>query len=99
MNQGTEHSQEPLKLRADGIVWRQVGDELVLLELESGRYLSVNQTGATLWPLLLEGCPATRLVDELVQSYGIAPEQAREDADRFLASLRGMGMLEAVREH
>ena len=97
MSQGTERdgADEHLKLRADGVVWRQVGDELVLLDVESGRYLSVNQTGATLWPLLLEGCHAGRLVDELVARYGVPAAQAGEDTARFLASMRELGILEA----
>ncbi len=98
MGPGTDHGQadEHLKLRADGIVWRQVGDELVLLDVEGGRYLSVNQTGAILWPLLVEGCRAGRLVEQLMEHYGVPAEQASEDTSRFLASMRELGVLEAT---
>ena len=97
MGRGTDSGEagEQVKLRAEGVVWRQVGDEVVLLDVDSGRYLSVNRTGAILWPLLMSGCETTRLVDELVERYGVSEEQAKEDTGRFLASMREMGILDA----
>lgn len=83
------------KLR-DHLVWRQVGDEVMVLDIETSQYLSVNASGAVLWPLLTEGCRREDLERALVEHFGIDDETARGDTDRFLGSLDDMNAYEVV---
>jgi len=67
-----EHSNaHVVKLRTDELVWRQVGDEVLILDAASSQYLSVNETGSALWPLLLEGCQRADLAQSLVTRFGV----------------------------
>lgn len=81
------------RLKSDAVEWRLVEGEIVALDLRDSVYLAVNSTGATLWPLLVDGSPPERLVDSLVATYDISRAQAREDVSSFLAALRERDLL------
>jgi hypothetical protein len=75
------------------VEWRRVGDEIVVLDLLESRYLSVNHTGAVLWPMLGRGVTRAELVEALVEAYGDAAVTAGEDVDDFLADLERHGLV------
>lgn len=75
-----------LKLR-DHLVWRQVGDEVMVLDIDTSEYLSVNASGAVLWPLLTQGCRREDLERALVEHFAVDEATACADTERFLASL------------
>ncbi|MEA2901782.1 MAG: hypothetical protein QOH36_1669 [Actinomycetota bacterium] len=78
-----------------GIEWRNVSGEVVALDLESSAYLSVNDTGSVLWPLVVAGTTEERLVEEVVTRFGIGVEQARHDVAVFVEGLRSFSLVEA----
>jgi Coenzyme PQQ synthesis protein D (PqqD) len=85
-----------VKLRTDNVVWRQVGDEVMILDTESSEYLSVNESASLLWPLLLEGCARAVLGQTLVDRFGIDDATAATDVEELLAQLGELGLLEKV---
>ncbi len=87
-------SQDRLRLRSDQLEWREVEGEIVVLDLRTSRYLSLNETGGVLWSALLDGVTREDLVARLVDSYGIDEQTAGEDVDAFLASLSEQQLLE-----
>jgi len=90
-----EHSSAQLvKLRMDELTWRQVGGEVLILDAATSQYLSVNETGSTLWPLLVEGCRRADLAQALVTRFGVDEDRAAADAEMFLSSLRELGLLD-----
>ncbi|MGH9104679.1 MAG: PqqD family protein [Acidimicrobiales bacterium] len=91
MDQSTEGF---VKLRTDDVAWRQVGDEVMLLDTNTSQYLSVNRTGTALWPLLIDGCEASRLTQALVEEFEVDQARASADAEAFLSSLRELGLLQ-----
>ncbi len=78
-----------------GIEWQSVSGEVVALDLGSSAYLSVNDTGSVLWPLVVAGTTESRLVDEVVARFGIDVEQARRDVAAFVEGLRSFSLVEA----
>lgn len=85
---------ETLRLRP-GIEWRSVSGEVVALDLDSSAYLSVNDTGSVLWPLIVAGTTEARLVEEVVARFDIDVEQARHDVAVFVEGLRAFSLVEA----
>ncbi|MHB1777728.1 MAG: PqqD family protein [Acidimicrobiales bacterium] len=88
-----EAGNGPLRLRTDDLTWREVGDELVVLKLSTGTYLTLNTVGKELWLELDGGATAEQLVTGLVDRYGITGEQATEDVTAFVADLRSRELL------
>ena len=82
-----------LKIREDDLSWRQVGDEVIVLDLRSNAYLSINETGTALWEMLVEGSTAPTMASRLVADYGVEEGRARADIEEFLAMLARRGLL------
>lgn len=67
--------------------FRAVGDEGVLVQIESGRVLVVNAVGLYLLPLLKTPVPRKTLVSALVEEFEVSPGQAAMDLDAFIDQL------------
>jgi hypothetical protein len=80
-------NQSSLRLRVDDVAWRDVGDELIILELATSTYLTLNGSAKQLWLRLVPGASVEDLADMLVSTYGISFEQAESDTEAFLAAL------------
>ena len=89
-----QSDQVIVKLRADNLMWRQVGNELMVLDSSSSEYLAVNKTGVALWHLLLAGATRAVLAEALAENFHIDLATAATDAERFVSSLEDLGLLE-----
>ncbi len=85
-----------LRLRQQGLEWRQVDDEVVALDLDTARYLATNRTGALLWDQLAAGATREALVARLMESWDLDEARAAADVDAFLAMLSDRGLLESA---
>jgi hypothetical protein len=83
-----------VKLRQDGVHWREIDKEVVAVDVDSSTSLSTNGSGALLWLELAQGTTRDALIERLAQAYLIDSERAENDVDAFLADLRGQGLLE-----
>ena len=82
-----------LRLRESGLNWRQIDDEVVVLDSSQARYLAINGSGARLWPALVEGTTLKDLASVLVDAYAIEEQEATRDAELFVAALSEQGLL------
>ena len=83
-----------LKLREEGLTWREIDDEVVALDVETATYLSANASGRLLWRSLSEGATREELVSSLVEEFEIDADRAGADVDAFLGELSKRGLLE-----
>lgn len=86
-------SEEKLQLRVDDVVWRDVGDDLVVLELSTSTYLTLNGTARHIWESLAIGATIDVLIEMLVDRYQITEQRARTDAESFLSALSERDLL------
>ena len=56
-------------------------------------YVSINRTGAAIWPLLVEGATREELAEKLIAQFEIERAQAVADAEGFVAQLAERGLL------
>lgn len=82
-----------IRLRPD-VEWRDVDGEVVALDLATAAYLSVNDTGSLLWPLVARGATQVQLVTELVRHFALDSEQAGADVAAFVTQLRSLALVE-----
>ena len=83
-----------MRLRHDGLTWRELDGEAVILNLTTSTYLSTNGVGVFLLRLLQEDRSADALVAALLTEYEIDADTATRDAEAFVASLDAQGLLE-----
>lgn len=82
-----------MRLRTDGVTWRELDGETVILDLKSSKYLKTNATGTTLLKRLVEDCSREDLIVALADAHGIPREQAAADTDGFVEMLRERKLL------
>jgi hypothetical protein len=82
-----------LCLRNNDLDWREIDDEIVVLDTRDAVYLSVQGSGALAWRLLAKSTTKDSLIDALVEKYGIDSTRASTDVDAFLATLNDKGLL------
>lgn len=83
------------RLRASDLTWREVDQQVVVLDLRSSAFLELNRTGTVLWKALTEGSISDEeLAARLTSLYGIDDDRARRDVGAFIQSLEDMGLLD-----
>jgi Coenzyme PQQ synthesis protein D (PqqD) len=90
---------ERLSLDAERAVWREVGDEIVILDVPTATYLTLNSSAVTLWKRLEEGASPVELAAELVAIYEVSEDRAAADVQRFLGALQERSLILLPDEH
>jgi hypothetical protein len=83
-----------LRLREEGLKWREIDGEMVAVDVRTSTYLSANPSGMVLWEPLSAGTSREALVEALVEHFGIDRERAADDVDAFVGELRARDLLE-----
>jgi hypothetical protein len=83
-----------LRLRHEGVAWKDVDGEIVALDEQAAVYLAANPAGALLWRTLAGGSTREELVAELMNEYGIERDRAAADTEAFLRDLSERGLLD-----
>lgn len=85
---------EPIRRpRTEDLAWRDLGGELVVVDLRTSSYLTLNAAGTRLWLALVGGASRAELEDELRRSYGIDADRAASDVAAFLDDCDRLGLL------
>ncbi len=77
----------------DQVISKKLQSEEVLLELRSGTYYGLNDTGTYIFDQIKKGSSAATIANALVTEYEIEPEQAKRDVEAFLAELKSESLL------
>ena len=73
---------------------RKVGEESVLLDLKTERYLGLDDVSARLWDLLTSGGSIQSAYETLLNEFEVDPERLRNDLDDFVQELTELGLVE-----
>lgn len=82
-------------VRNDKILSAAVGDESVLMSLESGTYYALKATSLAIWEHLKEPVRVSDLCDLLADIYQAPLETVKTDTLEFLSLLETQKMIEA----
>jgi hypothetical protein len=78
------------------VMVRKVGEESVLLDLKTERYLGLDDVSARFWDLLTSGGSIQSAYDTLVEEFEVEPERLRNDLDDFIQELIQFGLVEQI---
>jgi hypothetical protein len=78
---------------AENVVFRTVGDELVLLDYERGQYYGLDPIGARVWELLASGASTDEVVNTLTAEYETTRDQLAADVARLVDELLASGLV------
>lgn len=75
------------------VVARRIGNETVLLDLESGTYFGLDPVGARIFELIGEGRSIAAIGRALLAEYEIGEDVLMMDVERLVAELRANGLV------
>jgi glycosyltransferase involved in cell wall biosynthesis len=84
--------------KAPGVKIRQVGDESVILDLKTERYLGLDDVATRMWDALLRTDSVEEAYQELTSTYRVDPAQLRQDLERLVGELVQQGILELQKD-
>ena len=76
------------------VMVRKVGEESVLLDLKTERYLGLDDVSARFWDLLTSGGSIQSAYETLLSEFEVDPDRLRNDLDDFVQELVQFGLVE-----
>ena len=80
--------------KAKKVPAKELEGEMVLLNLENGDYVALNDAGMEIWKLLEGKRSVEELAQDLKDAYSIPAATALKDTLAFLGSLQTKGFIE-----
>lgn len=79
--------------RGEKHVFNEVDGELVMMNIETGEYISMNSTGKAIWNLLENETSLENLLSSLEKDYDVDSEILSKDVLPFIEKLRKKDIL------
>jgi len=76
---------------------KEVGGELVLLDLEEGSFFVARGTGPRVWDLVEDGASIEEVIRAVAERYGKGEDEVRADVEAFVSDLVERGFLVEVK--
>lgn len=84
---------EPLTKDPTAFAETRIDDEIVVMNLSSGDFFSLQGTGAAIWDLIDGNRNRAAVLAALTRDYDPGDADLAGDLDAFIAELRGSGLL------
>ena len=78
------------------VVFRQLDDGAVLLDLESGVYFGLDEIGTRVWTLLQERGTPGAVCDAMLEEFDVEPAVLAGDVLRLVGELQQNGLVRAA---
>ncbi len=77
----------------DGVVFRRLERDAVLLDVEAGRYFGLDEVATRMWTALSELGTVGRALDALEAEYDVARPRLRRDLEELVGDLADRRLL------
>lgn len=73
--------------RSEDYLSNEIDGEIVMMNIETGAYVSLNPTGKSIWDLLNEPTSIDVIINSLIEEYNISKEACENDIKPFIQKL------------
>jgi hypothetical protein len=70
--------------RKDGLLISELGNEMVMMDIESGNYIGLNETGRIIWELIEQPIKVDDLIKQLITRYDTSYDECSRDTIEYL---------------
>lgn len=77
------------------VLFRRLGDEIVLFHLETDRFYELNDSAARFWELLSESDGRTGIHEKMMDEFEVDSDDLANEMDALLASLKKEDLIRA----
>ena len=71
-------------------------DEVVILNVKTGKYYNLNPVGSRIWELIEQPASVNLIVDAIMNEYNVERERCLQDISNILQSMQGAGLIDMV---
>jgi hypothetical protein len=81
---------------SENVIARMIGEETVLLNIETEAYFGLNEVGSVVWDALSKGArDAQSIVTVVIENFDVEQATATKDVDTLLAALLEQGLVQS----
>ena len=80
-------ASEQFATLSSDVVFRKLGDEMVLVHLRTNRIFALSPTGARFWELLSDGKKRPEIEAQLLSEYDVSPAAMAAEIDSLVRAL------------
>jgi hypothetical protein len=80
--------------RKNGLLVSELGNEIVMMDIESGNYIGLNETGKAIWEMIEQPVKVDELIKQLLARYEISYEECSQDTLEYLNKMNEQKILE-----
>lgn len=78
------------------IVQSKIGEEVVMLDMESGFYFGLNSVASVIWGLLAEEIGFDKLIDQLMAQFDVERSLCESDTQELLEEMLEKNIIRKV---
>ena len=81
---------------ASDALFATLSDGAVVLDIQTKKYFSLNDTGARVWALIREGLPVEEIISALLEEYDVSRAAACQAVTSLVESLAAEKLIEPL---
>jgi hypothetical protein len=81
--------------RCKGLVEAEIDSETVIMSIESGTYLGLNEVASRIWAMIIEPVTTDDIIEALHREYNDNNNQLREDVLALIGEMLKNNLIEA----
>ncbi len=81
---------------AENASWKEIDGLVIVVNVETGAYYSLNETASVVWTLAAGGATAEAIADHVCSGYDVPEPRVRADVARCLEEWMDSGLMVVV---
>ncbi len=83
-------------IRNEGTLSSKLHDEQVMIDIEKGKYFSLNPVATRIWDILEHALSIDILCEKLLEEYDVEPEKCRSETIDYVKEMIKLGLIRKV---
>ncbi|OGO22527.1 MAG: hypothetical protein A2144_02210 [Chloroflexi bacterium RBG_16_50_9] len=79
--------------RTEDVVWRKIGDEIVVIKDDGLSVHVLNKTAALIWELCADTCTSDEIAAKICERFAVSPDEARGDVEVIVEQMGKIGLM------
>jgi hypothetical protein len=80
-------------LRNNDTISGRLHDELVMMDIQKGKYFSLNRVATAIWDMLEQPLSLEEVCNRLTIEYDVDPVQCRKEVETHLTEMQKLGLV------
>jgi len=81
---------------SEKILATDVGDDLVMMDIETGQYITLNKMGRIIWQEIASPVKVSELLNKLMERFQVTEEVCRQDTLEYLNLMLEEHLLQVI---